>query len=91
MAFSVVANPDTFSLDAGEAQDVVFTFSDVPSDATGQATETFNLAAQQVIAALSLTLVAPNPVSTAHTVPAGVTRTLLSIDDSQAVVRYSRA
>jgi hypothetical protein len=91
MAFSVVATPDSFSLDAGGSQDVVFSFSDVPADATGQATETFGLGAQQVIAALTLTLVAPNPVSVDFSVPAGVTRTLLSIDDSQAVVRYSRS
>lgn len=91
MAFSVTATPDSFSLDVGGVQDVVFSFTDVPDDATGQATETFGLGAQQVIAALTLTLVAPNPVSVDNTVPAGVTRTLLSIDDSQAVVRYSRS
>lgn len=90
MAFSVTATPDTFSLADGESQDVVFAFADVPADATGQITETVGLGAQQIVAALTLTLIAPNPVSMAFTLPAGVTRTLLSIDDSQAVVRYSR-
>lgn len=90
MAFSVTVTPDTFSLSDGDSQDVVFTFAGVPADTTGQATETIAVGAQQVISALTLTLVAPNPVSMANTVPAGVTRTLLSIDDAQAVVRYSR-
>lgn len=90
MAFSVAATPDSFQLHDGESQDVVFTFADVPEDVSGQATETFGLGAQQVVAALTLTLVAPNPASVDFSVPAGITRTVLSVDDGQAVIRYSR-
>lgn len=87
MAFSVVATPDTFSLDVGGVQDVVFAFTDVPVDETG--TETIAVGSQQVVT--TLTFLAPSPMSVGFTVPAGVSRELVSIDDSQAVVRYSRA
>lgn len=91
MAFTVAATPDSFVLESGQSQDVVFTFTGVGDDATAQATETFALAAEQVVAALTLTLIAADPQLVDHSVPVGVSRTLLSIDDSQAVIRYARA
>lgn len=91
MAFTVTATPDAFTLESGQSQDVTFAFGGVGDDASAQATETFALAAEQVVSALTLTLVAPDPTSVDSSVPSGVTRTLLSIDDTQAVIRYARA
>ena len=90
MAFSVTPSVDNFTLNEGESVDVTYTFADVPTDVTSQGTETFGVGASQIIVALTVTMVAPSPVSVGHTMPAGITRTLLSVDDTQAVVRYSR-
>lgn len=83
----VTANPDNFPLPAGTSQDVVYTFTDVPADES--ITEVFNFSTGLSIPA-TLTLPAPNPSSESFNVPAGVIRELLSIDDTQAVIRYSR-
>jgi hypothetical protein len=90
MAFTVTATPDSFALEAGQSQDVVFTFDGVAGDESAQGTEMFALGGEQFVADITLTRVAPGPQSVGFTLPAGVDRTLVSIDDTQAVVRYSR-
>lgn len=89
MAFGATADPTTVSLpNPGDTADVTFTFTDVPGDAS--ATETFSVVGHPSVE-VTVNFPGANPESAGFTVPAGVTRELLSINDSEAVVRYTRA
>lgn len=88
MPFGATANPTTVAIpNPGDTQDVVFTFTDVPTDASG--TETFMVPGQPQVE-VTLTFPGADPQSVGFTVPAGVSRQLVSIDDATAVVRYTR-
>jgi hypothetical protein len=90
MAFSVSAAPTSFTLGPGDSQDVVFTFTGVPGESTGSALVLFQLGAESVTVALDVALDEPDPVIGTITTPAGVTAAILSADDAQAVIRFSR-
>lgn len=90
MSFGVSANPTSFTLAPGDSQDVTFTFTGVPGEASGNALVLFQLGAESVTVALTVALDEPDPVIGTITTPAGVTATILSADDAQAVMRFSR-
>lgn len=92
MAFSVTADPTVFSLAApGDAQDVVFTFSGVTDEVSGTATVNIALGAETVTVALDVTLDEPDPTIVEIVTPPGVTAAVLSNDETQAVIRFTRA
>jgi hypothetical protein len=91
MAFSVSANPTSFTLQPGGSQDVTFTFTGVPGEATGSAIVLFQLGAESVTVALDVALDEPDPVVGTITTPTGVTATILGpVTDEQAVIRFAR-
>ena len=91
MAFSVSADPNSFTLPPGGSQDVTFTFTGVPGEASGSALVLFQLGAESITVALDVALGEPDPVIGTITTPAGVTATVLNpATDEQAVIRFSR-
>lgn len=91
MAFSVTAVPTAFSLAAaGAAQDVVLTYQGVTAEASGTATVNVAVGAESVTVALDVTLEEPDPTIVEIITPAGVTAEVLSNDDAQAVIRFTR-
>lgn len=90
MSFAVSPDPASFTLAAGGAQEVVFTFSGVPAEVSGAAIIPFQLGAENVTVALGVTLDEPDPVVGTITLPAGVFFEVLSIDDVSATIRFSR-
>lgn len=90
MPFGVTADPATFTLEPGGSQEVVFTFTGVPAEITANATVPFSLGSESVTVALAVTLEEPDPMVGLVDVPAGVTATVLSVDDSQATILFAR-
>lgn len=90
MSFGVTAEPTSFTLQPGGSQDVVFTFTGVPAEVFASALVPFDLGAQSVTVALGVTLEEPDPAVGFIEVPAGVTATVLSIDDQSATLRFAR-
>lgn len=92
MAFSVTANPDNLgTLNPGGSVDVTFTFAGVPNEVTDNALVPFSLGGESVTVALAVTLEEPDPQIGTIVVPGGLTATLLSIDDTQAVIHFARS
>lgn len=90
MAFTVSADPTSFTLAAGGSEDVTFTFGGVPGEIAGSAIVLFQLGSESVTIPLDVLLDEPDPVVGTITTPAGVTAVVLSNDDNQAVIRFSR-
>lgn len=92
MAFGVTATPDTLgTLNLGDSVDVTFTFSGVPDEVTGSALVPFILGGESVTVSLGVTLEEPDPQVGTIVLPAGLTATVLSIDDAQAVIHFARS
>ncbi len=90
MAFAVTANPTAITLAAGENENVVFTFSDVPAETTEQILEEFILGGVTVVTSVVGTLTEPGPVLGTPTTPASIVRQVVSIDRDTAIINYSR-
>lgn len=92
MAFSVTATPDTLgTLNPGDSVDVTFAFTGVPSEVSDSALVPFSLGGESVTVALTVTLDEPDPQIGTIVLPAGLTATVLSIDDAQAVIHFARS
>ncbi len=90
MPFAVTADPTSFTLAEGDSHDVTFAFTGVPGETVGSAIVLFQLGAESVTIPLEVNLDEPDPVVGTITTPAGVTASILSADDAQAVIRFSR-
>lgn len=92
MAFGVTATPDTLgTFNPGDSVDVTFTFTGVPAEVTGNNLVTFLLGSESVTVALAVTLDEPDPQVGDIVLLPGLTATVLSIDDTQAVIHFARS
>lgn len=92
MAFGATANPATLgTLDPGDSVDVTFTFTGVPTEFTGSALIPFHSGSESVTVSLGVTFEEPDPVVGTLVLPSGLTATVLSIDDAQAVIHFARS
>ncbi len=90
MAFAVTALPTEITLAAGENENVVFTFTDVPAELTEQVLEQFILGGVSVVVDVLATMDEPDPVLGNPTTPASIVRQVVSIDRDTATINYSR-
>lgn len=92
MDFGVTATPTSLgTLNAGESIDIAFAFTGVTAETSGEAVVLFQLGAEIVTIELDVTYGEPKPVVGTITTPPGLTATIVSADDSGAVISFARS
>lgn len=92
MSFGATAiPPELGTLLPGDSIDITFPFTGVPSEVSGGVVVPFHLGSESVSVSLGVTLEEPDPVVGTMVLLPGLTATVLSIDDAQAVIHFARS